>query len=116
MAEGSVHTVCSGGRWMNKTEGAAPLPDWYDRQEIAAEAGRAHAMRRQAEHVIRNEDGRIAHHFSYRAEPVYEMENGTGLAYAMRRLVEHLLQEGDGSVAQRPKPRTRPDYSPTTPA
>lgn len=60
MAEGSVHTVYSDGRWKNRIEGAAPLPGWYDRQEIAAEAGRAYAIRRQAEHVIRNEDGTVA--------------------------------------------------------
>ena len=88
MAEGSVHTVYSDGRWKNKIEGAAPPPGWYDRREIAAEAGRAHAMRRHAEHVIRNEDGTIAQRVSYVRDRVFgapqaAVEDRTGLAYAM---------------------------------
>lgn len=107
MAEGSVHTVYSEGRWKNKIEGAAPLPGWYDRQEVAAEAGRAHAMRRHAEHVIRNEDGTIAQRVSYVRDrdfgaPQAAVEDRTGLAYAMGRLLEHLLHDRDGSAAQRP--------------
>ena len=95
--EGCVYTVYSDGRWRNKIDGAAPLPGWYDRQEIAAEAGRAHAMRRQAEHVIRNEDGSIAQRVSYRCDvacdaPQAEVRDRTGLAYAMRRLAELLLE------------------------
>ena len=57
---------------MNEVEGDAALPGWYDRQEIAAEAGRAHAMRRQAEHLIHNKDGTIAQHASYGGNPVYD--------------------------------------------
>ena len=104
--EGCVHTVYSDGRWKNKIEGAAPLPGWYDRQEIAAEAGRAHAMRRHAEHVIRNEDGTIAQRVSSLGDPVCETPQTdvgvrTGLApYAMRRLAEHLLERH--SAARRP--------------
>ena len=110
MAQGCVHTVHSDGRWKNKVEGEAPLPGWYDRQEIAAEAGRAHAMRRQAEHVIRNEDGTIAQRNSYRCDPASgapqaEVENRMGLAFAMCRLVEHLLLNRDGSVDERPAHR-----------
>jgi hypothetical protein len=106
MAEGCVHTVCSGGRWRNKVEGDVPLPGWYDRQEIAAEAGRSWAIRRRAEHVIRNEDGTIARRDSYRADPAFpelgaEAANETGLAYAMRRLVGYLVHERDGSVPER---------------
>ena len=105
MAEGRVHTVYSGGRWTNRIEGAPPLPGWYDRQEVAAEAGRAHAMRSQAEHVIRNDDGTIAQRVSYGggrvSAPQAEAANTTGLAYAMRRLVEHVLHARDGSAAER---------------
>jgi uncharacterized protein DUF2188 len=97
MAEGRVHTVYSDGRWKNKIEGAAPLPGWYDRQEIAAEAGRAHAMRRHAEHVVRNQDGTIALRASYPGDSVYEApqaegDDSTGLPSSLRRLADHLLE------------------------
>ena len=106
MTEGRVHTVYSGGRWTNRIEGAAPLPGWHDRQEIPAEAGGAHAMRSQAEHVIRDEDGTIAQRVSYGGDRVYsapqaEGENTTGLAYAMRNLVQYLLHDRDDSAAER---------------
>ena len=121
MAEGCVHTVYSDGRWKNKVEGAAPLPGWYDRQEIAAEAGRAHAMRGQAEHVIRNEDGTVAQRVSYRREPLHgvaqlEVESGTGLAYAMRRLAELLLPAPDGSIAEQHERRRDTARRPGGPA
>lgn len=109
-AEGCIHTVYSDGRWKNKVEGAAPLPGWYDRQEIAAEAGRAYAIRGQAEHVIRNEDGTVAQRVSHRREPLHgvaqpEVERETGLAYAIRRLAELLLHDRDGSIAERQEGR-----------
>ena len=52
MAEGFVHTVHADGSWRNTIEGAAPLPGTYAIKEEAVEAGRAHAMQRETEHLI----------------------------------------------------------------
>ena len=71
MAEGFVHTVHADGSWRNTIEGAAPLPGTYAIKEEAVEAGRAHAMQRETEHLIHNEDGSIAERNSYGGDPAH---------------------------------------------
>jgi Uncharacterized protein conserved in bacteria (DUF2188) len=71
MAEGFVHTVHADGSWRNTIEGAPPLPGTYAIKAEAVEAGRAHAMQRETEHLIHNEDGSIAERNSYGGDPAH---------------------------------------------
>ena len=70
MADGTVHTVRSGGGWTNTVEGDENATHaLFHTKELAVEAGRGEARRRQAEHVVHNEDGSIAERNSYGNDP-----------------------------------------------
>ena len=66
MADGFVHTVFENGCWINMIEGRGVFPSTWTTKEDAVAVGRAAAMGRETEHVIRNEDGTISEHNLYR--------------------------------------------------
>jgi uncharacterized protein DUF2188 len=70
MADGFVHTVHTGAKWVNRIEGdQVSNTASYTAKEMAVAAGRTEARRRQTEHVIHNEDGTIAERNSYGNDP-----------------------------------------------
>ncbi len=70
MANGFVHTVHTGARWVNRIEGDEPSNTaTYTAKEMAVAVGRTEARRRRTEHVIHNEDGTIAERNSYSNDP-----------------------------------------------
>jgi hypothetical protein len=72
MADGYVHTMYRGDRWVNGLEGAADdrtLPGNHTTKEDAVVAGRDAAISRQTEHVIHNEHGSIGERNSYGNDP-----------------------------------------------
>ena len=70
MAEGFVHTVRTGGRWVSRIEGDKPSNTaTFTAKEMAVAVGRIEARRRRTEHVIHNDDGTIADRHSYGHDP-----------------------------------------------
>jgi Uncharacterized protein conserved in bacteria (DUF2188) len=72
MTAGFVHTVNKDGTWVNKIEGEdEPLPTVHPTKQVAVAVGRDEAIRRETEHVIHDEDGRIGERNSYGRDPVH---------------------------------------------
>ncbi|WP_435744866.1 DUF2188 domain-containing protein [Nocardioides sp. SYSU DS0663] len=69
MPEGDVETFHEDGKWRNRIEGHETLAGEYDIKETAVAEGRAEAMDRQVEHLIRDLDGRIGARNSYGNDP-----------------------------------------------
>lgn len=69
MAAPAIHTVPASGRWENKRAGEGSALSRHETKEEAVEAGRAQAIRDQAEHIIHKEDGRIGERNSYGSDP-----------------------------------------------
>lgn len=69
MATPAIHTVPASGRWENKRAGEGAALSRHETKEEAVEAGRAQAMRDQAEHIIHKEDGTIGERNSYGSDP-----------------------------------------------
>jgi hypothetical protein len=69
MAAPGIHTVPASGRWENKRAGEGSALSRHETKEEAVEAGRAQAIRDQAEHIIHKEDGRIGERNSYGSDP-----------------------------------------------
>ena len=69
MATPAIHTVPASGRWENKRAGEGAAFSRHETKEEAVEAGRAQAMRDQAEHIIHKEDGTIGERNSYGSDP-----------------------------------------------
>ena len=69
MAAPAIHTVPASGRWENKRAGEGSALSRHETKEEAVEAGRAQAIRDQAEHIIHEEDGRIGERNSYGSDP-----------------------------------------------
>ncbi|WP_209705330.1 DUF2188 domain-containing protein [Leucobacter exalbidus] len=65
----SVHTVPRGDGWGNLSSGSTRVPKIYSTKAEAQAAGRATAMRQEAEHVIHNRNGRIGASNSYGNDP-----------------------------------------------
>jgi hypothetical protein len=69
MATPAIHTVPASGGWENKRAGQDAALSQHVTKEEAVEAGRAQAMRDQAEHIIHKEDGTIGERNSYGSDP-----------------------------------------------
>ena len=69
MADGFVHTVHKGGRWVNEIEGGVEFGDTHSTKEQAVAAGRVRAMHDGTEHLIHSEGGAIAERNSYGNDP-----------------------------------------------
>jgi Uncharacterized protein conserved in bacteria (DUF2188) len=69
MATPAIHTVPASGRWENKRAGEGSALSRHETKEEAVEAGRAQAIRDQAEHIIHKEDGTIGERNSYGSDP-----------------------------------------------
>jgi Uncharacterized protein conserved in bacteria (DUF2188) len=69
MAAPAIHKVPASGRWENKRAGEGSALSRHETKEEAVEAGRAQAIRDQAEHIIHEEDGRIGERNSYGSDP-----------------------------------------------
>lgn len=68
MSRGWIHTVYSGGIWINQIEGEGQLSSHATKGQAVA-AGRDAALVRRTEHVIHNVDGTIAERNSYGNDP-----------------------------------------------
>jgi len=69
MADGFIHTVYKGERWVNEIEGGDEFGGSHSTKEAAVSAGRARAMQDATEHVIQNQDGTISERNSYGQDP-----------------------------------------------
>jgi hypothetical protein len=69
MATPAIHTVPASGRWENKRASEGSPLSRHETKEEAVEAGRAQAIRDQAEHIIHKEDGTIGERNSYGSDP-----------------------------------------------
>jgi hypothetical protein len=69
MATPAIHTVPASGRWENKRAGEGSPLSRHETKEEAVEAGRAQAVRDQAEQIIHKEDGTIGERNSYGSDP-----------------------------------------------
>lgn len=56
MAEGFVHTVHEGGRWVKELEGGVEFGGTHSTKEQAVAASRVRAMQNRTKHLIHNED------------------------------------------------------------
>ncbi|MQA16995.1 MAG: DUF2188 domain-containing protein [Pseudonocardiaceae bacterium] len=65
MAKGDIHTSRQGDRWINKAEGNERASSSAPTKAEAQAAGRKMAIDRGVEHVIHNQDGRIAQRNTY---------------------------------------------------
>jgi hypothetical protein len=65
MSEGDIHTTKQGDKWINKVEGSARASNSAATKVEAQAMGREMAKRRGVEHVIHNQDGRIAERNTY---------------------------------------------------
>jgi hypothetical protein len=70
VANGSVHTVCKHGNWLNEIEGQGEIMGHFVTKDAAVAAGRNEAKERETEHVIHNQDGTISERNSYGTDPV----------------------------------------------
>jgi Uncharacterized protein conserved in bacteria (DUF2188) len=69
MATPAIHTVPASGRWDNERAGEETTLSRHETKQEAVEAGRAQAIRDQAEHIIHKEDGTIGERNSYGSDP-----------------------------------------------
>jgi hypothetical protein len=68
LSRGWIHTVYSGGIWINEVEGEGRVSSHVTKEEAVA-AGRDAARSRRTEHVIHHVDGTIAERNSYGNDP-----------------------------------------------
>jgi hypothetical protein len=64
-----IHTVSRPGGWGNLKAGASRVSKIYKTKSEAQKAGRETAIKLKAEHVIHNEDHKIASRNSYGNDP-----------------------------------------------
>ncbi len=71
MANKQIHTTYSktASNWRNVSNGANRLAKVYSTKVDTQAAGRTQAMNNKAEHIIHNQDGRIASRNSYGNDP-----------------------------------------------
>jgi len=69
MPKGDVETYWETDSWKNKVEGEGGVLSAPSSEEEAVKAGREEAKRRLTEHIIRNQDGKIAERNSYGHDP-----------------------------------------------
>jgi hypothetical protein len=69
MPAGDVETYFEGTEWHSRIEGEADPFHTSDTKERAVEAGRDEARSRAVEHIVKNQDGTIAHRESYGKDP-----------------------------------------------
>ncbi|MDD7961116.1 DUF2188 domain-containing protein [Microbacterium thalli] len=69
MPKGDVETFHQDDAWHNRIEGERTLDDAYPTKSEAIAAGRELERERQVEHIIKNENGRIAERNSYGNDP-----------------------------------------------
>jgi Uncharacterized protein conserved in bacteria (DUF2188) len=69
MPQGDVVTFHEQGSWKNRVEGEGGSEQSYSSRDEAIVAGRALAMQREVEHIIRREDGTIGERNSYGHDP-----------------------------------------------
>lgn len=71
MTAKQVHTTFnkSAGNWRNVSSGATKPNKVFETKSEAKSAGRQQAINQKAEHVIHNEDGKIAQRNSYGNDP-----------------------------------------------
>ncbi|MFC3505723.1 DUF2188 domain-containing protein [Micromonospora krabiensis] len=65
MVKGDIDTYHQDGQWKNRPEGNERASSTHDTKAEAESAGREMARDRDAEHVIKNEDGRIGERNTY---------------------------------------------------
>ena len=65
MAKGDIHTSKQGDRWVNKAEGNERASSTAPTKAEAQVDGRRMAIERGVEHVVHNQDGRIAERNTY---------------------------------------------------
>lgn len=64
-----IHTVKKGEGRANRREGSDRVAKVFDTKAEAEQAGRSTAKRSQVEHLIHNQDGKIARRNSYGNDP-----------------------------------------------
>lgn len=69
MPHGDVETFHRDGAWHNRIEGDTDVLDTHPTKVDAVAAGRDVARERKAEHIIKDENGRIAERNSYGNDP-----------------------------------------------
>jgi hypothetical protein len=69
MANGDIHTVHRGGKWLNEVEGGKRASNSADTKAKAVAAGRQMARDRRVEHLIHKLDGTIGERNSYGNDP-----------------------------------------------
>ena len=60
-----IETYHHDGKWRNRVDGGIDLPGEYGVRETAVAVGHDEAVRRKAEHIIRQVDGAIDERISY---------------------------------------------------
>lgn len=69
MPRGDVETYHQNGEWLNKIEGEDQPFSRSGTKSAAVETGRDAAQTRKVEHIIKDENGRIAERNSYGHDP-----------------------------------------------
>lgn len=69
MPAGDIETFHQDGAWHNRVEGGETYDDQFPTKADAVTVGRDLARERKVEHIIKNEDGRIAERNSYGNDP-----------------------------------------------
>ncbi|NES27027.1 DUF2188 domain-containing protein [Micromonospora terminaliae] len=65
MAKGDIETYPQGDQWKNRPEGNQRASSVHDTKQEAEAAGREMAKQRDAEHVIKKQDGTIGEKNTY---------------------------------------------------
>ena len=65
MAKGDVHTVPHGDGWANKVEGNQKVSNTATTKAEAQKTGREMAIKRDAEHLVHNQNGTISQRNTY---------------------------------------------------
>ncbi|MFI7606512.1 DUF2188 domain-containing protein [Micromonospora sp. NPDC049366] len=65
MVKGDIDTYHQDGQWKNRPEGNVRASSTHETKAEAESTGRDMARDRDAEHVIKNEDGRIGERNTY---------------------------------------------------
>ena len=69
MAKGDIETYFDDGKWKNRAQGNTRPSNTHATKAEAQAAGRALAMKRKVEHVIKKKDGTIGAKNSYGGDP-----------------------------------------------
>lgn len=65
MPAGDIETYFEDGQWKNRVQGNKRASDTHETKADAQAAGRESAIRRGAEHIIKNKDGKIGERNTY---------------------------------------------------